>query len=229
LLSFIEFEATAVVTWNFQPLSVPGLLQTEDYARALLGSLRGELSAEQVAALTEARIKRQELLDRDDAPLLYFVVDEAVARRIVGGRDVMRAQLNRMIQLAGRPRITLELVPFHAGAHQGMNGPFVIHEFSDPDASDVLFQERPQGDELRRDDPELIAQYRERFRDLRELSLGPEGSVSFLRELAQDLDLRALAAVDVSTGAAGQRHHPFLLASSSNGGRPVTGPPAVFH
>ena len=191
LLQFIELEAAASVTRNFQPLMVPGLLQTEEYARLMLGRLTADLSDHRIEALVEVRRRRQELLDRDDAPMLFFIVDEAATRRVVGGRDVMRRQLIRLIGAAARPHATVEVVPFSAGPHPGLNGPFVIHEFPDAADDDVLYQERPQAEQIWRDDPELITHYRETFEELRRLSLGPEGSLAFLNELADGLPLPA--------------------------------------
>jgi transcriptional regulator with XRE-family HTH domain len=187
LLQFIELEAPASVSRNFQPLMIPGLLQTEEYARIMLSQLKADLPGEGVDSLVEVRMRRQELIDRDDSPLLFFILDEAATRRLVGGADVMRRQLLRLTELAGRPRITIEVLPFSAGAHEGMQGSFVIQEFPDPNDDDVLYQEGPEGDLISHDDPELIVRYRERFEGLRALSLGPEGSLAFLNEVANNL------------------------------------------
>jgi hypothetical protein len=131
-------------------------------------------------------MRRQELLDRDDAALLFFILDEAATRRLVGGRDVMRRQLRRLIELAARPRVTVEVVPFSVGVHPGLQGSFVIQEFPDPADDDVLYLESPQGEVISRDDPDLILHYREVFEELRRLSLGPEGSVTFMDQLADE-------------------------------------------
>lgn len=189
LVEFIELEAAASSTRNFQPLMVPGLLQTAEYARVILQELnRGRgMSDELIEALVEVRMKRQELLKREDAPELFFVVDEAVTRRLVGGPQVMRGQLDRLIDLAGRRRITVEVLPFGAGAYPALNGSFVIHRFPDAADSDVLFQEGPEGDEISSENPELISRYTDIFEELRRLSLGPDGSRSFLNTLAKEL------------------------------------------
>jgi transcriptional regulator with XRE-family HTH domain len=187
LLQFIELEAPASISRNFQPLMIPGLLQTEEYARIMLSQLKTGLPDKGVDSLVEVRMRRQELIDRQDSPLLFFILDEAATRRLVGGRDVMRGQLRRLTELAARPRITIEVVPFSAGAHEGMQGSFVIQEFPDPNDDDLLYQEGPEGELISRDDPELILGYRERFEDLRRLSLGPQGSLTFLSELANSL------------------------------------------
>jgi transcriptional regulator with XRE-family HTH domain len=193
LLQFIDFEAAALIIRNFQPLMIPGLLQTEEYARLMLGQLTADLSDHRIELLVEVRKRRQELLDRDDAPMLFFILDEAAAHRLVGGRDTMRRQLIRLIEAAAMPHITVEVVPFSSGPHPGLNGPFVIHEFPDTADDDVLYQERPQAEQIWRDEPELIAHYRETFEELRRLSLGPEGTLAFLNELADGLALPAAA------------------------------------
>jgi transcriptional regulator with XRE-family HTH domain len=187
LLQLIEFEAAASISRNFQPLVVPGLLQTEEYARAMLRQFAGDTPDTPVDARVEVRMKRQEVLDQADPPLLFFILDEAATRRLVGGRDVMRGQLRRMAELAARPHVTIEVVPFSVGAHPGLQGPFLIEEFPDPADDDVLYLESPQGDVLSRDDPDLILHYREVFEKLRHLSLGPEGSLTFLAKLADDM------------------------------------------
>lgn len=189
LLQFIELEAAASITRNFQPLMVPGLLQTSEYARIMLRQLNRDLPDKPVDidTLLEVRMKRQELLDREDSPELFFILDEAATRRLVGGREVMLKQLRQLTELAARPRITVEVLPFSAGAYPGLNGSFVIQEFPDPADADVLYQEGPQGEEISSDDPELISQYREIFAELRGLSLGPKGSRDFLKELAEGL------------------------------------------
>jgi hypothetical protein len=135
----------------------------------------------------EVRLKRQELIKRAEAPLLFFVLDEAVIRRIVGGKDVMRPQLQRLIETAGMPRVTVEVVPFTAGLVPGLQAPFVIHEFSDAADDELLYLESPRGDVLSRDDAEEILSYREDFERLRKASLGPERTVEFLREVIAEL------------------------------------------
>jgi len=184
LLQLIEYESAAAITRNFQPLVVPGLLQTEEYARSIL---REHASSDRVEALTEIRMKRQELLDRPDGPLLFFILDEAVIHRLVGGKDAMRRQLVRLIELGRRPQLTIEVVPFSAGAHPGLRGPFVILEFPDPEDDDVLYLENTGGDLIRREESDQVLPYREVFEQLRGISLGPEGSSEYLREVADGM------------------------------------------
>jgi transcriptional regulator with XRE-family HTH domain len=186
LLQFIDLEKPASVTRNFQPLMIPGLLQTEDYARAVLGRLTEDLPDDRIDSRVEVRMKRQELLENDTSPLMFFIFDEAATRRPIGGTGVMRKQLRRLAELADRPRITVEVIPFSAGVHPGLNGPFIIQEFPDPADVDVLYIEGPLG-ELISDEHELTLHYRETFEELRRISLGPRKSLAFLKELADSL------------------------------------------
>lgn len=186
VLQVIEYEAAAIISRNFQPQVVPGLLQTEEYARAVLGSLNSQSPQERIDSLVDIRMRRQELLDRAD-PLLFFIMDEAVVHRLVGGKAVMRRQLRRLSEVSAKPNVTVEIVPFSAGIHPGMLGPFVIYEFPDAADDDTVYLENQQGEFINRDDPEEILAYRERFEQLRELSLGPKGSRDFLDKLDDDL------------------------------------------
>jgi transcriptional regulator with XRE-family HTH domain len=186
-LQFIEFEAAASISRNFEPLVVPGLLQTEEYSRAISRQFAGDAPDKRIDAQVEVRMRRQELLDWEDSPLLFFILDEAATRRLIGGKDVMRRQLRRLTEMAARPHVTIEVVPFSAGVHPGLQGSFVIHEFPDPADDDVLYLESPQGEVISRDDPDLILHYREVFEELRRLSLGPGGSVAFLDKLVGDM------------------------------------------
>ena len=136
----------------------------------------------------EIRMRRQEQLDRDDPPLLFFILDEAVVRRLIGGRDVMRRQIHYLIETAAKPNVTIEVVPFSAGTHPGLRGPFVIVEFPDPGDDDVLYLET-RGDMIRGGISEEgeVSVHREVFEQLRRLSLGPDGSVDYLGKLADEM------------------------------------------
>jgi transcriptional regulator with XRE-family HTH domain len=187
LLQMIEYEAASIITRNFQPLLVPGLLQTEAYARNVYQRLNPQESASRLESLVEVRMRRQELLSRSDAPLLFFVIDQAVVQRVVGGNAVMRRQLSQMIELAAMPNLTIEVVPFEAGAHPGLLGSFLIFEFPDTADDDALWLEGPTGDLLSRDNPEEILSFREKFEQLRQICLGPEASVNLLGERVKEL------------------------------------------
>jgi transcriptional regulator with XRE-family HTH domain len=187
LLQLIEYETAAFIARNFQPLVVPGMLQTEEYARVSLRQLDPRMSASHVEALVEVRMKRQDLLRRSDAPLQFFIMDEAVVRRVVGGRDIMRHQVQHVIDVSDMSNVTIEIVPFTAGLLQGLQGQFLMYEFPDAADDDVLYLEDARGALLSRDNQDEVLSFREKFEELREASLGPEVSIEFLRSLVEEL------------------------------------------
>ena len=123
-----QAEATARTLRWFELVNVPGLLQTEDYARAML---RTQVMAtdDEVEDMVAARLARQAVLARARPPMLWVIVDEGVLRRPVGGRWVMKDQLRRLADAARRPSVVFQVIPLSVGAHQGMSGSFVIAEF----------------------------------------------------------------------------------------------------
>lgn len=131
-------EAEAATLRWFEPLVVPGLLQTEDYARAIFAT-RFRTTSDEIDEQVAARLKRQEILARDDPPALRIILDEWVLRRPVGGRHVMLEQVNRLIEAAKQPHVVIEIIPASAGAHEGVTGAFAIAEFQD--APSVGYQE----------------------------------------------------------------------------------------
>ena len=134
-----EKEAAATTLRGFEPLIVPGLLQTDMYARAVFGARIGATD-EELEELVTARLKRQEILTGPDQPRLWVILDEWVLRRPVGGRHVMLEQVNSLIEAAQRPNIVLELIPVDAGAHEGLyGGGFAIADFND--APSIAYQE----------------------------------------------------------------------------------------
>jgi transcriptional regulator with XRE-family HTH domain len=183
----IEYENAAYLSRHYQDLVIPGLLQTTDYMRASTRQLAPDLPAGQVDTVIEVRLKRQELLSRPNAPLMFFVLDEAVIRRNVGGNDVMRHQMQQLVAAADMPNVEVEVVPFAAGLVPGLQAPFVIHEFSDVSNDDVLYLESPRGDLLSRGDADEILSYREVFERMRRASLGPDRTVDFLRTVIAEL------------------------------------------
>jgi hypothetical protein len=120
---------------------VPGLLQTEDYARTVHRAQLIDGRDEDIDRLVRVRMARQELLTAEDAPQVWLVINEAVLRRLVGGPDVMRAQLQRLAEAATLPKVTIQVVPFSAGAHPAMVGGFILLSFpSDPNIAYVEYQ-----------------------------------------------------------------------------------------
>ncbi|HZD69799.1 MAG TPA: helix-turn-helix transcriptional regulator [Actinomycetes bacterium] len=182
-LTLLGYENSASVIQTFQPLTIPGLLQDEEYARAVIRAVSGSATDKRVDELVKLRMRRQEeLLERSDPPDMLFVLDEAALHRWVGGRDVMRHQLHRLRD-AARENITIEVVPFTSGAHPGMQGPFVIFEFFDEHDEDVLFLENSRGDLIVRDEQQEIEPYRLSFADLRELARSTDSQAMIDRVL----------------------------------------------
>jgi len=112
---YIGLEAGAASVRNFEPVVVPGLLQTADYAREIFTNRPIELDPDEVECLLEARLARQKILAREDRPRLWAVIDEAVIHRVVGGPDVMREQLRHLIESAQEGKTTIQVVPYRAG------------------------------------------------------------------------------------------------------------------
>jgi transcriptional regulator with XRE-family HTH domain len=187
LLQLIGYESAVAIRRNFEPLVVPGLLQTEEYARAAITGMDDRIPAPRVDTLVEIRMRRQELLDRADPPLLFFILDEAVVRRQAGNKGIMRRQVRHLIETAERSNVVIEVVPFGAGVHPGLRGSFALLEFPDAGDDDVLYMENPRGDVISRDIPEEVLAYREIFEDLRKISLGPKDSTAFLEQVADEM------------------------------------------
>lgn len=132
-------EARARRLRSFELVVVPGLLQTEAYARAVL-STRVGATEDEIDEAVAARLARQQILERDHPPELWAILDEGVLRRPVGGPDVMRGQLTRLVAMARRPHIVVQAIPLAAGPHQGLNGgAFVIADFTD--AATIAYQD----------------------------------------------------------------------------------------
>jgi transcriptional regulator with XRE-family HTH domain len=132
-------EASATRLRWFEPLVVPGLLQTENYARAVFRTRFGA-TEEEIDERIAARLKRQEILERDQPPLLWVILDEAVLHRLVGGRHVMAEQIGRLIEAAQRPHVMIQVIPASVGAHEGAYaGGFIIADFDG--APSVAYQD----------------------------------------------------------------------------------------
>jgi len=187
LLQLIEYESAAHVIRQFETLFIPGILQTEDYAHAVLQNHYDEgPGSEQLRALVELRTRREDLFDAENGPSFHFILDEAVVRRLVGGPSVMRRQLKRLIEVANKPNITIEIIPFSAGLHAGMKGSFEIIEFADPSDRDIVYVETPRAD-IFSDDPDDTSTYREAFDRLGKASLGPQDSMARIAEIVDGL------------------------------------------
>lgn len=139
---YVSLEGAASLIRSYEPHFVPGLLQTEDYARGVMkaGAI-GQTRPDDIDRYVDLRMQRQELLTREDAPRLWVVLDETALRRPVGGPEVMGAQLERLLEAAERPNVTLQVAAFDRGPHPGTYGPFVLFRFAVPELPDMVYSE----------------------------------------------------------------------------------------
>jgi transcriptional regulator with XRE-family HTH domain len=139
---YVGLETAASIIRTYQIQFVPGLLQTEGYARAVLRASRPSVSDDEVVKMAELRISRQQILSKASAPQFWAVIDEAALRRPNGGTAVMREQLRYLMDLADHPAVTLQVLPFKVGGHPACGGPFTILRFAEPDLNDVVYMEQ---------------------------------------------------------------------------------------
>jgi Domain of unknown function (DUF5753)/Helix-turn-helix domain len=140
--AYMDLESAATVIRTYEGQLVPGLLQTADYVRATIAGMLLPPSAEEVERRVTLKLARQQLLERPDGPWLWAVVDEGALRRTVGSAEVMRAQLERLIEAAKLPNVTLQILRLDAGAHPAMTGAFSILRFADQELPDVVYLEQ---------------------------------------------------------------------------------------
>jgi transcriptional regulator with XRE-family HTH domain len=138
---YFGLEAAASIIRSYEVQFVPGLLQTEGYARALI-RMGNASTEEDVLRRAEARMSRQDILSRETPPKLWAVMDEGALRRPIGGEAVMREQLKHLIDMCDHPAVTLQVLPFEVASHPAMGGPFTILRFSEPDLRDVVYIEQ---------------------------------------------------------------------------------------
>lgn len=161
------YEAAASVISKYEPTLVPGILQTEEYANAILKSFGH--SEQKIEKMVRGRLERQDLLERKSSPELRFILGEAAVSRAVGGREVMRRQLERLKEFAERPKISLQVLLFDAGAHPRIGEAFTVLEFPG-DLDDLLYRENARAESINQEDPELAAAYLEDFAVLQQLA-----------------------------------------------------------
>jgi transcriptional regulator with XRE-family HTH domain len=179
----IELESSAAAIRTYEAQWVPGLWQTEAYARAMLAANSLTSTPEQIERQVQVRMRRQQILARPDPspPAIWAILDEAVIRRIVGGRAVMRGQLERLREASGDPAVTLQILAFNAGAHMAAYGSFALFDPSDPAFPVTASTDRPAGS-LIEDDPEDIHRYTMMFDHLRASAMSPAASRTLIDE-----------------------------------------------
>ncbi|MEV5796263.1 helix-turn-helix transcriptional regulator [Streptomyces collinus] len=139
---YVSLEGAAALIRSYEPHFAPGLLQTEDYARGVLKSgAIGQTSPDEIERHVALRMQRQALLTRPDAPRFWAVMDETALRRQVGGPEVMRAQIDKLLEATTLPNVTLQVAPFANGPHPGTYGPFVLFRFAMSELPDMVYSE----------------------------------------------------------------------------------------
>lgn len=153
-IAFCGYESSASVIRNFEPILIPGLLQTEEYARSVVSTFEAN-SPHRIDSLVDLRMQRQEIVTLDNPPSLHFVIDESVIRREVGGAEITRRQLKHLLELSEYPNVTIRIMPFSQGMYPRMRSPYVHFEFPAAEDEDILYLESPaRGDIIRESSPE---------------------------------------------------------------------------
>jgi transcriptional regulator with XRE-family HTH domain len=184
--AYISFESEAQGVRNYESLFIPGLLQTEDYARSVIRGVLPSATEAEVEDRVRARIERQEGLAKDTPLKFWAVLDEAALRRVVGGPAVMRTQLDHLVSAAKAPNVTFQVIRFGAGAHPGMPGQFVLMDFVDPMDTNLIYIDTMAGD-LFLESAADISRYRAIFDNLVAVALSPNDSASLVAEIASEL------------------------------------------
>jgi hypothetical protein len=188
---YVGLEAEASGLRSYESYVVHGLLQTTDYALTVLRELRPRDSEEQLERVVDLRMERQRLLDSDPPLDVWIILDEGAIRRKIGGAAIMRRQLEHLVQASRWSNVTLQVLPFEAGAHAGLVGPFAILEFPERSDSDVAYTESLSGMIYLEKDREVRA-CAEAFDRMRAVALSPAASVELIQQVALELALSRL-------------------------------------
>jgi transcriptional regulator with XRE-family HTH domain len=179
--TYVGLEAEAVSIKDYDSAAVPGLLQTADYARARHEGAFPRLSPEVIEQRVEATLTRQLLLTQDDVPRFWSILDEAVLHRVVGGPEIARAQLQRVIEASKLPNVTVQVISYQAGAHPAVDSTFTIVELPDR-VPDVVYVEGLIGS-IYLERKEDLDRYHQIFEYLSVIALSPEDSVALIQKV----------------------------------------------
>ena len=175
----IGLEQDAAAITCFSMYYIPALLQTPDYARAIISAIAPKIEPQILEQRVEARMRRQQLLDGPNRPRYRVILDEALLHRRVGGAGLMAAQLDKLLEGARQNKVTIQVIPFDVGAHAAADGYFILLEFEDPNLQPIVFLEGLTGiGYLERKDE--IARYREAIEYLRDSALSPRDSQTLI-------------------------------------------------
>ena len=182
LSPYIGFEQDASAITSFSMYWVPGLFQTAEYAQAMISGIARKIDPSVAKQRVEARLRRQKILDRENPPRYRALIDEAALHRQVGGAHVMAEQLGRIVQLAQDEKATVQVIPFHVGAHASPDSNFELLEFDDPTLTPIIFVEGMYSN-LYQDRRVEVARYREAIEYLRDDALTPRESLDFITNI----------------------------------------------
>jgi len=180
---YVGLEEAASQIRAYEVQFVPGLLQTEDYARAV--TMLGYSNPKEIIRRVKLRMARQAILSRPNPPSLWVVLDEAVLRRPIGGLAAMRAQLKHLIEMSQRPNVTVQVIPFKAGGHAAAGGAFSLLRFAEHDLSDVVFLEQLNSAQYL-DKPDVVDGYLAVMERLCIGALTPAATVKTLRSMVRE-------------------------------------------
>jgi transcriptional regulator with XRE-family HTH domain len=183
---YLGLEAEAAVIHDYAAELVPGLLQTADYYRAFMHAAPAAGDEETIERKAAVRLARQERLTGDDPPRLWAVLNEAVIRRVVGGSATMRAQLEHIADIADLTHVTVQVLPFRAGAHPAMDGSFILLGFPEPADPDVVYLESQAGS-LYLERPPEVERYGAMFNHLIAKALDPDESRALIARVAAEM------------------------------------------
>ncbi|MFI1397549.1 helix-turn-helix domain-containing protein [Streptomyces sp. NPDC020681] len=183
---YIGLETDAASLRVYEPQVVPGLLQTRQYAEALISGALPESGTTDIEKRVSVRVRRQERIKEADHPLrLWVVIDEAALRRLVGGKNLMREQLEHLVELSQLPHVTVQVLPFEMGAHPGINGQYAILEFPDASDSSVVYIEGVTSD-LYLEKANDVQKYSVMYEHLRAQALNVDQTRAFIADIAKD-------------------------------------------
>ncbi|NUO97792.1 MAG: helix-turn-helix domain-containing protein [Nonomuraea sp.] len=183
--AYVGLEEAAARIRTYEVQFVPGLLQTKEYAKAVVTAGSAGIAAEEIARRVDLRLERQRIFDRPDGPVFWAVIDEAALRRPIGGVEVMRAQIEHLVDLMRQPNITIQVMPFSFGGHSAEGGAFSILRFPDRDLPDVVYVEQ-LASALYLDKREDVDRYTEVMERLCAVSTTPDETIELLRTIADE-------------------------------------------
>jgi transcriptional regulator with XRE-family HTH domain len=181
---YVGLEEAADEISGYEVQFVPGLLQTEDYARAVI--MLGYSHPKEISRRVKLRMTRQAVLARPNGPALRLIIDEAALQRPIGGPTVMRGQIRHLIEVSQHPKVTIQVVPFQVGGHAGAGGPFSLLRFADADLPDIVYLEQ-LACAIYHDKPGIVKGYLAVMDRLRNEALNPADSIRTLKSMLGDV------------------------------------------